>query len=50
LRGPLKLFEEGEFETCSDDLKNLRNSHKRNKLVKVTVVKAEARKCSPFYI
>ena len=41
LRGPLKTFEDAEFEKCSDELKNLRNSGKRYKMVKVTVVKAE---------
>jgi hypothetical protein len=45
LKGPLKLFEEGEFEHCTEELKNMRNSGKGNKVVKVTVVKSEV--CIP---
>jgi hypothetical protein len=43
LRGPLKIFEDGEFENCTQELKNMRNSGKGNKMVKVTVIDAKVR-------
>ena len=41
LKGPLKLFEDGDYEHCTDELKNARNGGKGNRIFKVTVLKAE---------